>query len=58
MRFVSVYLLYITRLGNLPMISSRGFGKELLVLGKLLFIWERYAVNSLQGVIVRVSEEV
>ena len=45
-------------LANLTVISLGGFRKESFVLRKLLLIWERDTVDTLQGVVFGVTKEV
>ena len=47
-----------TYLANLPVVTLRGFLEEVLVLGHLLLVRERDTVDTLQRVVLRVSEEV
>ena len=45
-------------LADLPVVALRGLLKEVLVLGHLLLVRERDTVDTLQRVVLRVSEEV
>jgi hypothetical protein len=45
-------------LANFAMVTLGSFGKESLVLGKLLLIRERNTIDSLKRIVVRVTEEV
>ena len=45
-------------LADLPVVALRGFLQEVLVLGHLLLVREGDTVDTLQGVVVRVTKEI
>jgi hypothetical protein len=45
-------------LSNPPMISLRSLDKERFVLRKLLLVWKRDAVDSLERIIARITKEI
>lgn len=45
-------------LSNPPMISLRSLDKERFVLRKLLLVWKRDSVDSLEGIITRITKEI
>jgi hypothetical protein len=45
-------------LSNPPMISLRSLDKERFVLRKLLLVWKRDSVDSLEGIIARITKEI
>ena len=57
-QFLSCFWFRKPHLANLTVISLGSFRKESFVLRKLLLIWERDTVDTLQGVIFGVTKEV
>ena len=47
-----------TYLADLPVVALRGFLQEVLVLGHLLLVREGDTVDTLQRVVLRVTQEV
>jgi hypothetical protein len=48
----------ISYLPDAPVISLCSFGKEHLVFCELLLVWERNAIDSLQGIIGSITKEI